>query len=221
MQLSLKFFANFREAVGQKTVDHELPDGATVGEVLAELEAEYPDLDLLEDGELRPQINVLRNGRGVIHMDGVETVLEDGDTLSIFPPVAGGACDTNSSPEETPEQITIEESFRGISQRLAVRYLTNLGGEHVTAGTDAGDGEHVTAGTDAGDGEHVTARTDAGDGVDRVEGDDWTATLTSKKVDIAGGTLTITEVTVRFDGSPSTLPSLVERFSQKAMRAGG
>ncbi|MEF8802519.1 MAG: hypothetical protein V5A56_16070, partial [Halolamina sp.] len=63
--------------------------------------------------------------------------------------------------------------------------------------------------------------TDAGDGVDRVEGDDWTATLTSKKVDIAGGTLTITEVTVRFDGSPSTLPSLVERFSQKAMRAGG
>jgi MoaD family protein len=209
MQLSLKFFANFREAVGRKTVDHELPDGATVGEMLAELEAEYPALDLLEDGELRPQINVLRNGRGVIHMDGVETVLEDGDTLSIFPPVAGGACDTNSSPEETPEQTTIEESFRGISQRLAVRYLTNLGGEHVTADADAGDGEYVTAGTDAGD------------GVDRVEGDDWTATLTSKKVDIAGGTLTITEVTVRFDGPPSTLPSLVERFSQKAMRAGG
>lgn len=196
MQLSLKFFANFREAVGQKTIDREFSDGVTAGSVLAGLESEFPDLDLLEDGDLRPQINVLRNGRGVVHMDGVETVLEDGDTLSIFPPVAGGARDADVEGDDTGEQITTEEAFRGISQRLAVRYLTNLGGEHV-----AGDAD--------------------GDGVDRIEGDDWTATLTSEKADIAGGTLKITEVTVRFDGSPSTLPSLVERFSQKAMRAGG
>lgn len=194
MQLSLKFFANFREAVGQKTVDREFSDGATAGEVLADLESEFPELDLLEDGDLRPQINVLRNGRGVVHMEGVETVLEDGDTLSIFPPVAGGSGDAESETEG--DRTTTEESFRGISQRLAVRYLKNLGGEHV-----AGDAE--------------------GEGEDRIEGDDWTATLTSKKADIAGGTLKITEVTVRFQGDPSTLPSLVDRFAQKAMRAGG
>jgi molybdopterin synthase sulfur carrier subunit len=27
----------------------------------------------------------------VTHMDGGETLLEDGDSLSVFPPVAGGA----------------------------------------------------------------------------------------------------------------------------------
>ena len=185
MELSLKFFANFREAVGEKLISREFDDGATAGEVLAALEAEFDDLDLLTDGDLRPQINVLRNGRGVVHMDGVDTVLEDGDTLSIFPPVAGGA-----------EAATREEAFRGISQRLAVRYLENLDGEHVDGPTD-------------------------GSGAARVEGPDWTATLTAEKVAIAGGSLQLTEVTVRFEGDPETLPALVERFSQKAMRAGG
>lgn len=91
MQLTLKFFANFREAVGQKLLEREFPDATSVGDVLAALETDYEELDLLERGDLRPQINVLKNGREVLHLAGVETTLEDGDTLSIFPPVAGGA----------------------------------------------------------------------------------------------------------------------------------
>lgn len=91
MQLTLKFFANFREAVGGKLLEREFPDGTTVGEALVALETDYEELDLLEQGDLRPQINVLKNGREVLHLAGVETTLEDGDTLSIFPPVAGGA----------------------------------------------------------------------------------------------------------------------------------
>jgi molybdopterin synthase sulfur carrier subunit len=33
---------------------------------------------------------VLKSGREVLHLDGMDTELEDGDQLSIFPPVAGG-----------------------------------------------------------------------------------------------------------------------------------
>lgn len=93
MNLTLRFFATFREAVGRKTVESEFEDAATVGDVLAELESEYDGLagSLLEDGDLAPMINVLLDGREVLHIDGVETRLSDGDTLSIFPPVAGGA----------------------------------------------------------------------------------------------------------------------------------
>lgn len=92
MNVQLRFFATFREAVGTKVVDREFPDGTTIGDVLRELETEYDDLDgqLIEDGDLRPHINVLKSGREALHLDGMETVLEDGDTLSIFPPVAGG-----------------------------------------------------------------------------------------------------------------------------------
>jgi molybdopterin synthase sulfur carrier subunit len=92
MQVELRFFATFREAAGSKTVTHEFDDDATVGDVLADLEAEYEGLagQLLTDGELRPQINVLKNGREVLHMDGPATTVEDGDTIAVFPPVAGG-----------------------------------------------------------------------------------------------------------------------------------
>lgn len=82
----------------------------------------------------------------------------------------------------------LERSFRGISERLAVRYLTNLGGERIDEDTVAGEG--------------------------------WTATLSSESVSI-GPSLQLTEVTVVFEGEADVLEPLVERFAQKAMRAGG
>lgn len=87
--------------------------------------------------------------------------------------------------------------FRGISRRLAVQYLENLGGER--AGSD-----------------------DAADGNDehRVEGDGWTATLTEETVPVAGS-IELTEVTVDFEGDGEKLDPLVEAFARKAMRAGG
>lgn len=92
MELELRFFATFREAAGGKTVSYELADDSTVGDALRELEAEYDGLagNLIVDGELAPQINVLKNGREVLHLDGLDTALDEGDRLSIFPPVAGG-----------------------------------------------------------------------------------------------------------------------------------
>ncbi|WP_338740299.1 ubiquitin-like small modifier protein 1 [Haloplanus salilacus] len=93
MDLELRFFATFREAVGQKTLEREFEDGATVGDVLSTLETEYVGMEgqLLDDeGELQPNLNILKNGREVLHMEGPATVMEDGDTLSVFPPVAGG-----------------------------------------------------------------------------------------------------------------------------------
>ena len=92
MEIDLRFFATFREAVGEKERTRTVADDATVGDVLAELEAEYDGLDgrLLADGTIRPQLSVLKNGRNVVHMADVDTSLEDGDVVSVFPPVAGG-----------------------------------------------------------------------------------------------------------------------------------
>ena len=94
MEIELRFFATFREAVGQKTITREYEDGTTVGDTLAALEAEFEGLNgqLLDgDGEVRQQLSVMRNGRDVTHIDGVETTLEEDDRVSVFPPVAGGA----------------------------------------------------------------------------------------------------------------------------------
>jgi hypothetical protein len=53
-----------------------------------------------------------------------------------------------------------------------------------------------------------------------VEGDGWTAELSAETVGV-GPTLTLTEITVEFEGDAGTLDPLIDAFSQKAMRAGG
>lgn len=92
MEIEFRFFATFREAVGEKTFSRTVEDDATVGDVLGTLEAEFEELDgqFLADGEIRDQVNVMRNDRNVIHEEGVDTELADGDTLAVFPPVEGG-----------------------------------------------------------------------------------------------------------------------------------
>jgi molybdopterin synthase sulfur carrier subunit len=92
MSLELRFFATFREAVGTKTISREY-DAATVGDVLVALESEFEGLagEIVDDGEVKAQVNVLLNGRDVVHEQGIDTPVDPDDTVSIFPPVAGGA----------------------------------------------------------------------------------------------------------------------------------
>ncbi|WP_336325371.1 hypothetical protein [Halovenus sp. HT40] len=55
----------------------------------------------------------------------------------------------------------------------------------------------------------------------RVEGEGWSASLSSEKVEV-GPSIRLTEVTVEFEGdSADLLDPVIEKFSQKAIRAGG
>ncbi len=68
-------------------------EGATVGEALKALDAEHPGFgDRLfdEGGALRRFVNVFLADEDVRFLDGLDTVVVDGQTLSIVPAVAGG-----------------------------------------------------------------------------------------------------------------------------------
>ena len=68
-------------------------DGSTVGEVLKALDAAYPGFGerLFDDtGKLRRFVNVFLADEDVRYLQGVDTPLTDGQTLSIVPAVAGG-----------------------------------------------------------------------------------------------------------------------------------
>ena len=86
------------------------------------------------------------------------------------------------------EWVRRERSFRGISTRLAIKYLETLGAEQV--------------------------------GEDRVEAEDWAASLAEQTVTV-GPSVSLTQVDLVFEGDPETLDPLIERFARKAMRAGG
>jgi molybdopterin synthase sulfur carrier subunit len=91
MQVTVKFFANFREVTGKSQVT--VQDVSTVKELLSRLVGEFgPRLSALlyESGELRDTANVMINGRSIHMMDGLETKLKDGDVVAIFPPISGG-----------------------------------------------------------------------------------------------------------------------------------
>lgn len=86
-----KLFADLAETTGTREVEVEA-DPETVGEALDALVERYPDLGerVLDDGGLRGDINVLRNGQSVHAAEGLATPVEDDDELALFPPVSGG-----------------------------------------------------------------------------------------------------------------------------------
>ena len=68
-------------------------DGATLRELVEDVAARNPGLrDALvgDDGALHRFINVYVNDEDVRFLGGLETPLEDGDSVSILPAVAGG-----------------------------------------------------------------------------------------------------------------------------------
>ena len=87
--VKVRLFANIREIMGEREL---FLDSTTVNGVLDTLTAMNPDLRdvLFEDGALRPYITVLLNGRNINEIDGVQSILSEGDEVAIFPPVSGG-----------------------------------------------------------------------------------------------------------------------------------
>ena len=68
-------------------------DGSTVGEVLKALDAAHPGMaDRLFDdsGGLRRFVNVFLDDEDVRFLQGLDTALRPGQTVSIVPAVAGG-----------------------------------------------------------------------------------------------------------------------------------
>ena len=68
-------------------------DGATIGEVLAKLVAEYPGMSgqvLTEDGGLHKFVNIYVDDDDVRYLQGLDTPVPDGAEVTILPAVAGG-----------------------------------------------------------------------------------------------------------------------------------
>jgi molybdopterin converting factor small subunit len=76
------------DGAGEVTVD-----GSTVGEALKALDAAHPGFGerlFDEAGKLRRFVNVFVADEDIRFLDGLETPVEDGTTVSIIPAVAGG-----------------------------------------------------------------------------------------------------------------------------------
>ncbi len=93
MKISVEIGFSFKRELDDDYRTLELPDGATVYSAMTELGRRYPAIERRlfdENGEVRRNINALINGGNVQFRQRFETILIDGDRLSILPPVGGG-----------------------------------------------------------------------------------------------------------------------------------
>jgi len=81
MHVTVRMFAALREAAGLDQAQWELPEGATVERLIAELRVSRPGL---EAGIDRARIAVNRR------YAAADTRLQEGDEVALFPPVSGG-----------------------------------------------------------------------------------------------------------------------------------
>lgn len=91
--MQIRVFATLRQLTGQAAVEVQAGPGDSVRLALEQLVAQHPILkDKVwdEQGGLSSTVNVFVNGRNIIWLDGLNTVLVEGDSVAIFPPVAGG-----------------------------------------------------------------------------------------------------------------------------------
>jgi molybdopterin synthase sulfur carrier subunit len=94
VQIECRFFGPFEDETGTGT-DLRETDAETVGDLLTELERDYPSLAgrlLTEDGtDTAGSTVVTRNKRHVRQLDGLDTELDDGDVIRLTPSVYGGS----------------------------------------------------------------------------------------------------------------------------------
>lgn len=81
MEVTVRYFATHREVAGMAREEVSVPPGITVGQLLDEVVRSHPALETL----LRDTVVSVNRGVGT-----VDTVLEPGDDVALFPPITGG-----------------------------------------------------------------------------------------------------------------------------------
>ena len=82
-----------RKYTGEQETVHS--SSGTITQLVADLEKQYPGIGarITDDrGELRKFVNIYVNEEDIRFLEGKDTLVSDGDTVSIVPAIAGGIC---------------------------------------------------------------------------------------------------------------------------------
>ena len=92
--IKVKFFATIRLVTGVSEIDIKVTSPVTVSqliEIASKILKKDLKSELLEnDREIKHGTIILLNGKNILHIDKLNTLIKDNDTVSIFPPAGGG-----------------------------------------------------------------------------------------------------------------------------------
>lgn len=95
MNVKVRSIALIKALLGQGEIDLALPSGATIDGLLERLteiggEKLAPYVAVPKEESAHAPLRVMVNGRDIAALAGRQTVLQDGDDVLIFVPIAGG-----------------------------------------------------------------------------------------------------------------------------------
>jgi len=92
LKVKVEVYGFLRNVMGWKSIEMELAEDSTVGQLLESLVDQKPEVkELIFEGEdLKSYLKVLVDGRDCMFLGGLRAKLRDGSTISIFPPAGGG-----------------------------------------------------------------------------------------------------------------------------------
>ena len=94
IQVKVNFFATVRMYANVKGVSLQLPEGSTtrdmIGALLGRFGSAFDDYMVDDDGNLHHHVVVLRNGRGIDILGGLDTKMSDDDSIALLPAIGGG-----------------------------------------------------------------------------------------------------------------------------------
>ena len=90
MESTVRIPAQLRTLTGGN--DEVKASGATVGEVIDDLEKHFPGIRerLLDDKGVRRFVNIYLGDEDIRFLDGLKTALKGGEQIAIVPAIAGG-----------------------------------------------------------------------------------------------------------------------------------
>lgn len=95
LSVKLQSMFDFVEIFGKPEIRVEVKENSSVGELLEILLERYGERlkEKMVDpktGEVFEHLEILRNGRNIRFLQGEDTVLREGDSVTIFVPIGGG-----------------------------------------------------------------------------------------------------------------------------------
>ena len=95
MKVTLHTILGLKQIVGQRLTEIDLPTGSTVEDFLTYLTERWGDtlsthLFDPDSGAVLPYVRIMVNGQTIQFLEGMETLLKEGDEVLLLPLVSGG-----------------------------------------------------------------------------------------------------------------------------------
>jgi molybdopterin synthase sulfur carrier subunit len=95
MKITIHTILGIKQVIGQKITEIDLPAESTMEDFIAYIKNRWGDkLSALlfdpNDGTVFPHVRIMVNGQTIQFLQGMKTLLKEGDEILLLPPASGG-----------------------------------------------------------------------------------------------------------------------------------